>query len=158
MDFLSELFLNESLKEDCPESDAHAWHDKTVASTKFYLYEFTLELLLKSVLTCYVMYIVICKLKLKERFLVAIPILLQGAFCLTLIENIKSLFVEYDIYDLTMLRLSLVQAYLIIMTHWIFIFQYFKTSLVIPLMLINAKVSIELDEFEEGQLGGAALI
>ena len=108
MDFLSEYFLKESASQDCPEGDAHAWHDKTAASNKFYLYEFSLELLLKSVLACYVMYTVICKLKLRELFLVAIPILLLVAFCMTLVENIKSLYGTYDLYDLTMLRLSLV--------------------------------------------------
>ena len=57
-----------------------------------------------------------------------------------------------------MFRLTLIHSYLIMVAHWIFISQYLKTSIILPLMLANARVSLELDEFEEGQLGGTKLI
>ena len=57
-----------------------------------------------------------------------------------------------------MFRLTLIHTYLIMVAHWIFISQYLKTSIILPLMLANARVSLELDEFEEGQLGGTKLI
>ena len=57
-----------------------------------------------------------------------------------------------------MFRLTLIHSYLIMVAHWIFIAQYLKTSIILPLMLANARVSLELDEFEEGQLGGTKLI
>ena len=121
MGFLTGLFFDYIQSSDCAESEAHRWHDKTLSSSRFYLWEFSLELLIKSILCCYVMYIVICKLKLKQLFLVAIPITLLGSFILQIAENFKSILGDYEIYDLPMFRLTLVHSYLYIVAHWIFI-------------------------------------
>ena len=62
-----------------------------------------------------------------------------GSFGLQISENIKGLFGDYEIYDLLTFRLTLIHTYLIMAAHWIFISQYLKTSIILPLMLENAR-------------------
>ena len=122
--------------------------------TEIYLIEYISLTAIKAIVSPLVIYLVICRWRRKEAFLTCVPILLLLSEIDQIITNADRLDGDEN-FTHKQFILNVLNQYVYNCAHWIFVVQYLQTCNILPYMLEDARVSLELDEFEQGHVGGA---
>ena len=107
-----------------------------------------MQLGIKSAVSVYVIFHVMCRWRRKELFLTAVPIFLLVSSILAILATSMRLNGITNYADSQLYFWLLIQ-YFYNTGHLIFVIQYLQTSYALPYLLEDARVSIEFGDFEK---------